>query len=280
MATDNFAVTVVPVLRDVAGRSPAVAAPADAVPVAQRAVKPVGRPTYKIAAGASVAGPRTVHNTLAGRTNTCRNFLEFRLRAGPRAAQDILQEPPWAPLSLTDGAPDVADIEPAGTLSHAPSVDSSEPHATDASDGPALDSARYSNDFAVAPAQTSSGIPSTGTAGSLEGDRRPRAMARGLDRLHHPTESKVGPRVRITPNGSSLGKELMTPSRDAFYSLTLRRSHAAAALLDPSQSTMTDAAARVCRHPETVPPPLSTTRGLAPLAPSNHRETGIAPDRC
>jgi hypothetical protein len=205
VATYSCRVTVVPVPRGAGGRFRDVSAHADAVLVARRAVKPVGRPTYRIVAGASAAGPQKLRNTPDGRTNKCGNFPESPLRAGPRATRDLFPEPiPTHPV--TDAAPGSADSAPDGTPSPLPYHDRPGPRATDASDGPVVDTRRCNIGFVVGPAQTGSGIPSTGIAGSLVVDRQPHALARGLDLLRHPTDSRVGPRVPITPYGQVSGR--------------------------------------------------------------------------
>lgn len=267
---------VVPVPRGAEDRSRDVAGHADAVPVPQHAVKPVDRPTNRIAAGASAAGRRTVRNTPAGRTNKFRNSPESGLRAGPRAVLDS-SHLPTPPRLAPAAAPGSADFDSGGTLSPVPCADRLRPHANDASDTPSADSRNCNTGFAVALAQTGKGSPSTGTAGYLAVGRHPRQPPRSLDLPRRPADSTVGPRERITPYGSSLGKKLISPSRGAFYSLPPRRNHAAAALFVRYQSTLATTAAR--------PKPLRLRQGHPRYRPRTPwlrwlRESGTVPDRC
>ena len=171
-------------------------------------VTPDGRPASRNVAAENAAGARITRSSPAGRTHNLGNLPEFRLRAGPRTG-DRQPRLPLRRAGIPAAAVDTDSSALDDVLCPADSLDTPAMHATAASDTPLARTRDYSNGLGEIPAETSSRIPSAGTAGHHTADCLP---PRILDQHLLRTQTEGGPREPLYSFGSSLGKKVQTSS--------------------------------------------------------------------
>ena len=238
---------------------------ADVVHGRARVVTPDGRPTNKNVAVENVAAARTTRSSPAGRTHNLGNLPEFRLRAGPRT-RDRQPRLPIRRAGIPAAAVDTDSSAPDDVLCLADSLDTPAMHATAASDTPLARTRDYSSGLGEIPAETSSRIPSAGTAGHhTAGCLPPRILDQHLPR----TQTEAGPREPLTPTDQASGRryKLLPEALSTLPLVTPRRTSPGVPVHHPVYTNW-----RLVREPDrstASQTPRPTARALVLLAPRN-----------